>query len=325
MAGSRLSGPIVEGRARRRRRWVLGAGIMIVAVATMAAGTAWWVAAQVPRTEVVGLSATSRPLHVLVVGSDSREGLTEQERRELSTGHAEGERADTIFVMTIDGGRVALLAIPRDLWVRRCDGTAGRVNGAISIADGPGCLVRTVSAVTGLPVHHYLEVTFGGFRDVVDTLDGVPLCLDEAIADRDAGIDLPAGCQRLGGADALGYVRVRKIDDDFQRIVRQQQFVQALASEMLEQASVIRPVHTVTTAGQVASSVTADDRLGPITMLRMAWALRSVAGGDLIGDTLPVIPRITAQGAYVLDLVDDEAAPLLDAHSNGTIFDQEAR
>lgn len=323
MATSRLSGPIVEGRARRRRRWVLTAIIVVMVMVAAGIAPVMWVATQMPRVDVTGLASASAPLHVLVVGSDSREGLTAEERRELSTGHAEGARADTMFIMTIEGARVALLALPRDLWVQRCDGSTSRINSAISIADGPGCLVRTVAAVTGLPVHHYLEVTFSGFRDVVDALDGVPLCLDQAIADRDAGIDLAAGCQRLGGRDALGYVRVRKIDDDFQRILRQQQFVQALASEMLIQASLARPVRSVTIAGEVASAVTADDQLGPVAMLRIAWAMRSVARGDLLGNTLPVTPRITSQGAYVLDLIDHEAAPLLAAHRNGTIFDQE--
>lgn len=293
-------------------------------IGASAATTAWWVAEQVPRTNVDGLAATSQPLHILVVGNDSRAGLSDEERRELSTGHAEGERADTLFVMTIDGDRTALLALPRDLLVQRCDGTAGRINSAIAIGDGPGCLVRTVTSLSGLPLHHYLEITFGGLRDAVDAVGGVSLCLEAAIADRDAGINLPAGCQRLDGADALGYVRVRKIDDDFQRIQRQQQFVGALASELVSQASPLRPVHTVRVAADVARSVTADQHLGPVTMARVAWALRAVAGGELITDTVPVTPRTTRQGAAVLDLVTDEAAILFSAHRTGTIFTMDA-
>lgn len=324
MATTRLAGPVVEGRARRRRWWII-VPLALVAIAAVAAVTAAvWIAQQMPRTEVNGLSASSQPLHVLVVGSDSREDLTAEERRELSTGHAEGERADTIFVMSIDGQRVALLAFPRDLWVERCDGSSGRINSAIAMADGPGCLVRTVNRLSGIPIHHYLEVTFGGFRDVVDSLGGVSMCLEEPINDRDAGIDLPAGCQHLDGTDALGYVRVRKIDDDFQRIVRQQQFFQALAQQMIATASPARPIQTVSVAAEVASAATADTELGPITMLRIAWALRSVASDGIIGATVPVTPRITGQGAYVLDPVADEAALLFSAHRTGTVFGEVA-
>jgi LCP family protein required for cell wall assembly len=130
--------------------------------------------------------------------------------------------------MTIQGGRTALLAFPRDLLVTRCDGSTGRINVAEAIG-GPSCLVQTVRELSGIDVQHYLRVTFGGFVDVVDAVGGVELCLEEPIDDRDAGIDLPAGCQVLEGPDALGYVRVRKIDDDLGRIQRQQRFLQALA------------------------------------------------------------------------------------------------
>src|SRR6056297_1054617 len=226
-------GPTVAGGRRRRRpvRWVLRLvlwALLVLVVALVA--FMLWANAQIPRQEVGGLASRgSGPINVLLVGSDSREDLSDDERRELSTGSAEGERTDTIILLSVDGGDVALLSFPRDLWVTRCDGSVGRINAATRVG-GPSCLATTVSSLSGIDIHHYATVTFGGFRDLVDAVGGVELCLEAPIADRDAGIDLPAGCQVLDGTDALGFVRVRKIDDDFGRMGRQQEFLRAFAS-----------------------------------------------------------------------------------------------
>ncbi|MEX2329053.1 MAG: LCP family protein [Nitriliruptoraceae bacterium] len=318
-------GPVIEGRARRRRRLLVLGLVLLVAVPTLlglvGVGVGAWIGSQIPRTAVAELAADGRPMHVLVLGSDSRAGLSEQERLELTTGAVDGERADTIMVMTIDGGRVALLALPRDLWVTRCDGTTGRVNAAIAIG-GVDCMVRTVHNATGIRVHHVVEVTFAGFRDVVDAVGGVELCLEEAITDRDAGIDLPAGCQELDGADALGYVRVRKIDDDFHRIARQKQFIAALAGELTSPASLLNPVRTLRVARDAGSAVTVDDQMGTWSLARIAWGLRTVARGNVPSHTVPATPRTTSDGAWVLDPVVAEAEPLFSRFRTGAILDQ---
>jgi LCP family protein required for cell wall assembly len=314
----RTWGPVVEGR-RRRRAWrlVLGVCATLVVVVGLAA---WWASAQIPRTEVSGLAAATRPLHVLVVGSDSREGLTPEERLALATGAVDGERADTIFVLTLDGGRAAMLAFPRDLWVRRCDGTEGRINTAVALG-GPSCLVETVRSVSGIHVSHYVEVTFGGFRDLVDAVGGVELCLDAPIADRDAGIDLPAGCQRLDGADALGFVRVRKIDDDLHRIERQQTFVQALAREIASPASLV-PSRAYRLARDAGGAVTVDDSMGVASLARIAIAGRSLAAGRVVTHIVPVTDATGPQGAAVLNLQVATAETLFARFRTGAVLDE---
>lgn len=241
------------------------------------------------------------PVNVLVIGSDSREGLTEEQREELTTGGEEigGERTDTIFVLQVEGGAAALLAFPRDLWVTRCDGREQRINTAVQ-AGGPGCLVETIRQLSGIDIHHVMVVSFLGFVDIVEAVDGVEVCLDRAISDRDAGIDLPAGCQVLGGADALGYVRVRKIDDDLQRIERQQQFVRALASRMLSPATLLNPLRVWRVAGEVGGALTADESLGLLDLGRLAWGLRGVAAGDLETVTVPVTDARRGGAAVLL-------------------------
>jgi LCP family protein required for cell wall assembly len=313
-------GPTVRGRARRRRPLRLVA-LLLVAVLLLAVGSAAWLAWRIPRTEVTDLAASGTPMHVLVVGSDSREDLTPEQRRELTTGATPGDRADTIFVMSVRGSEVALLAFPRDLWVPRCDGSVGRINAAEDI-DGPGCLVRTVRDLSGIDVQHYVRVTFGGFVDIVDAVGGVELCLEEAISDRDAGIDLPAGCQRLDGPDALGYVRVRKIDDDFGRIERQQRFLKALANEIASPQTLLNPVRWVTVSTQAGDAVLVDRGMGIVPLARLGLGARGLAGGDAVTHAVPASPHTTGGGAQVLRIREAEAEALFSRFRDGSIFDE---
>lgn len=313
--------PAVEGGRRRRplralRRLVL---VVLLGVVITTVGLAVWTALKIPREDVSGLAGSGRPMHVLLVGSDSREGLTREERVELSTGSDEGERTDTIMILTIQGDRAALLSFPRDLWVTRCDGSAGRINAAIQ-RGGLSCLVTTVQSVSGIGIHHVVMITFGGFRDLVDAVGGVELCLDAPIADRDAGIDLPAGCQVLDGADALGFVRVRKIDDDFGRMERQQQFLSAFADEVTEPATLLNPVRLFRLANDIGGTVSVSRGTGPVALARMAWGGRGLAGGGTPSYTVPGDPRITSGGAWVLDVRTGEAEALFAQFRSGAIL-----
>lgn len=313
-------GPSVEGRHRRLRllRWVL---LLLVAALVVLLAVTWWASRQIPRLDVDGLAGTGRPMHVLLVGSDSREGLSEEERRELTTGSAEGERSDTILLLTIRGRQAALLSFPRDLWVERCDGSTGRINVAVALG-GPSCLVQTVRDVSGIPVNHYVEVTFGGFRDAVDAVGGVEMCLPEPIADVDAGIDLPAGCQNLGGADALGYVRVRKIDDDLGRIERQQTFVRALAREVATPATLLNPLRVLPLVTGAGDAIAVDRGLGLVGLARLGWGAQGLAAGTTISDTVPADPVTTAGGAMVLEVDETAAEPVFARHRDGSVLDE---
>jgi LCP family protein required for cell wall assembly len=305
--------------ARPARRVLRVIGVVAAVLVAIAVLAPVWVALRLPRTPVEGLAEAGRPLHVLITGSDSREDLTAEERAALSTGSASGQRADTILVLTVSGTRAAMLALPRDLLVERCDGSVGRINAAIGIG-GPSCLVTTVRQLTGLQIAHHVEVTFGGFRDVVDAVGGVELCLDAPIADRSAGIDLPAGCQVLDGADALGFVRVRKIDDDLQRIKRQQRFVEALARELVDPTLVLRPWRLYAIAGDLGRAVTVDDDLGPVALLRLALGMRALAAGGVPAATVPADPGTTEVGAFVLRPREVEAERLYAVFRDGSVL-----
>ncbi len=320
MSADQSWGPTVSGggrRVARRLPKILLVALLVVLLGL--GGLVIWLNAQIPREDVDGLARSGTPMHVLVVGTDSREDLTREEQRELGVGGVGGERADTIFVMSIRGGDVALLAFPRDLWVERCDGSIGRIN--VAIEAGPTCMVETVRDLSGLEINHFMRITFGGFVELVDAVGGVELCLEEAISDRDAHIDLPAGCQTLEGTDALGYVRVRKIDDDLQRIQRQQQFVQALAREVASPATLFNPLRLYRLGDDAGGAVSLDDRFGPVDMFRLARGARGMAGGNAVTHTVPGTPA-TRGGAAVLDVDQAEAQDLFGRFRDGRVFDE---
>lgn len=314
-------GPDVEGRARPRRLRRVAA-VLVVVVLLVLVAFPLALLAQIPRTDVDGLTGSGSPMHVLVIGSDSREGLSPEEQVELSTGRSDtigGERTDTIFVMSIDGGDVAMLAFPRDLWVTRCDGSTGRINVAYSLG-GETCLADTVRALSGIEIQHTMTVTFGGFREVVDAVDGVQVCLDEAIEDDDAGISLPSGCQRLDGAEALGFVRVRKIDDDLMRIQRQQQFVRALAAQVAQPSTLLNPLRLWRLARESGDAISVDAGFGIFSAARLGFGARGLASGDLVAHTVPSKPHTTDSGAQVLLPVEPDAQSLFAQFRNGSVF-----
>jgi LCP family protein required for cell wall assembly len=315
-------GPTSRGRGRRRSRGLLRMVLIVLAILVLGGLVlAMYATAQIDRIPVDGLAGRGTPMHVLLVGNDARDDLTVDQRRELSVGSADGLRTDTILLLTIQGGNTAMLSFPRDLWVERCDGSMGRINVAEAIG-GPGCLVETVRRVSGIDVQHYLSVGFEGFVDLVDAVGGVELCLDDPIADRDAGIDLPAGCQVLDGRDALGYVRVRKIDDDFGRMERQQRFVKALASEVVAPATLLNPITMVRLANETGETLTVDGSMGMVSLARMAWGGRSLAAGTAVTYTVPADPRTTSGGADVLELRTGEAEVIFSRFRDGSILDE---
>lgn len=303
----------------RPRRWLV---MILASVLILALVLPFVLLSQLTYEPVPALaSLDDGPINLLIIGSDSRDQLTREEQRELSTGRAEnypGARADTIILLSIRGQETAMLAFPRDLLVTRCDDTVGRINAAYNIG-GTSCLVATVTAVSGLPVHHTLAMTFAGVRNVVDAIGGVEVCIEEPINDRDSGLNVEAGCQRLDGAQALGFVRVRKIDDDFQRIRRQQQFIAAVAHELRSPGVFLNPLRLFRLSRAAGEVVTIDDTFGVLRAPRVVRGIAQLARGNTPVYTVPATPDRTSQGAWILRL-GDEATALFDAFARGDVF-----
>ena len=122
----------------------------------------------------------------LLVGSDSREGVdpnSEDFGVIGDSGIVGGRRSDTIMVLRQErNGGAALMSLPRDLWVEIAGtGRSQRINTAYN--EGPELLAATVTQSLGIPIHHYVEVDFVGFKDIIDRLGGVEVCVGFAARD----------------------------------------------------------------------------------------------------------------------------------------------
>lgn len=244
-----------------------------------------------------------QPMNVLVLGSDSRAVLPEEDQARFDpTGRdrTSGQRADTIALIHVDEKRRAAILVhfPRDLKITYPNGTTGRINGAYQ--KGPDAVVNTVESFTGLPIHHYIEVNFVGFRNIVNALDGVNVYFERPITEPDSGLDVRKGCVKLKGDQALAFVRVRKIDDDFGRIARQQLFLRLLMQKVVSAETLLNPVRGLRLLNLIGDNVTTDADLDLWDMKTLAWRLRSFDPSRVDMRVVPSNPRRLGGVSYVV-------------------------
>jgi LCP family protein required for cell wall assembly len=258
----------------------------------------------------------------LLVGSDSRLGLTTAQRRQLHLQGAEGGGTDTIMLLHVpESGRSTLVSLPRDLLVdiplptRDEDDpfpAHNRINAAYALG-GPRLLTRTVEEVTGAHVDHYLEVGFGGFVGVVDAVGGIKMCLERSIHDKRSGAQFRAGCQRLDGAEALELVRARHFtsEGDLDRVRRQREVLRLIAQKLSRPSTFMEPSAVLGTADASLVSAVVDEHTGPWDLLQFGRDLQRFAAGQGRTTTVPTsgIDNLRGVGS-VLRLDRDRAAPL---------------
>lgn len=231
----------------------------------------------------------------LIVGSDSRAGLSPEQAAALSTGDeagAGGQRTDTIMLLHIPsllgGGSPTLVSLPRDSSVPIPGHGRLKLNAAYAFGGAP-LLVQTVETVTGVHVDHYAEIGFGGFAGIVDDIGGVELCPTEPIDDPLAGLAIPAGCQKLGGPQALGYVRTRHSPrGDLDRVARQREFVSALVAKATSPSVLLNPFRFVPLAAGAPDAVTVDSSDHVWHLARLGWTMRKLSGGGAVTTTVPI-------------------------------------
>ena len=232
---------------RRRRPWGWLVALVVVAWLAFMVGTplhAWNSVTKVDTTPPGDRPAGGKGYNYLLVGSDSREGLTDALKKEFRTGSAAGRRTDSIILVHVPagGGKPALISLPRDSYVPIPGRGSNKINAAFSFG-GPKLLVHTVEQVTALHIDGYVEIGFAGFASVVDSVGGVDICVKFDMNDPKAGINLKKGCQTLNGKNALGYVRARYSDPrgDIGRADRQRQFLAAIMKKAATPSTVLIP------------------------------------------------------------------------------------
>ncbi|GAA2036468.1 LCP family protein [Pseudokineococcus marinus] len=299
--------------AVRRRRAVVGV-VALLAVALVAYPVALGLTAlgALGRVDALGASAVEDTpgSTYLLVGSDSREGTD-------IGGDAEGARTDSILLLHVpDGsGPSVLVSLPRDSYVEVPGYYETKINAAYSLGGAP-LLVDTVELATGLKVDDYVETGFEGFADVVDAVGGVEMCPPTAIVDPRADLDIPAGCQEMGGLTALGYARTRYEDPrgDLGRADRQRELMAAIAAEGTSPGLLLNPFRAFPTAAAGGSALTVDESTGLGDLVTFARGMRAASSADGVSMTVPVAAtdRVTNSG-QVVDWDEEQADALWSA------------
>ncbi|GAB2517427.1 LCP family protein [Nocardiopsis aegyptia] len=294
-------------RRRRARRMVLWAAAGLAVVLTAGVATAYGYyhslrSGMVQHDLESVLDEADRPerlsdaVNILFIGSDGYEEGSTAYQQEF-----EGERSDSIMLAHISpDDRVSVISFPRDSLVQlpQCDAYAqtegtsgyfGMINAAM-YHGGPPCVVRTVESLTDIRVDHFVHLSFMSFRDVVDAIGGVRMCIPEPMRDRRSHLDIDAGDQVLDGDQALSFVRARyEIGDggDIGRIDRQQMFLGALADQVTSNDVLTSPTKLNGILEAVAQHSATDQELTLNKMLSVAVTLTDVDLSDIEFHTVP--------------------------------------
>ncbi|MTE19315.1 LytR family transcriptional regulator [Streptomyces sp. TRM43335] len=286
------------------RRIKVGFVTLLVVLLVWSVGTYFWADSKL-RREVDLSTVVDRPekgegTTYLIVGSDSREGLTAEERKELHTGSAAGKRTDSMILLHDGPQGVVMISLPRDSWVTipEFKGSesgkmfpsrgANKLNASYSM-DGATLLVRTVEYNTGLRIDHYAEIGFGGFAKIVDAVGGVEMDIPRDIKDKNSGADFEKGRQTLNGAEALAFVRNRyEAGSDLERTKNQQKFLAALADQTATPSTVLNPFRLYPTMSAGLDTLIVDKDMGLFDLASMFWAMKDVTGGEGVSMNMPI-------------------------------------
>jgi LCP family protein required for cell wall assembly len=241
----------------------------------------------------------------LLVGSDSRSGLTKQQRGDLGTGQAAGNRTDTIVLLHVpdSGGPSLLLSVPRDSYVPIPGHGSSKINSAYAIG-GPKLLVKTIEQDTGVRVDDYVEVGFAGFVDIVDAVGGIQVCPAQSISDPKAGhLKMSKGCQQVDGHTALDYSRSRAFAlGDITRALHQREVITAVGKKAASWKTAVLPWRYLSVNRAAADSLVVGDNVGPIDLARFAWAMAHSGGSNAKRCVVPYssLGAATSAGSAVL-------------------------
>ncbi|MEE1738872.1 LCP family protein [Streptomyces sp. BE147] len=322
---------IAAGHRSHWLRWTALAASFLVLIA---AGAGWWLYKKLDGNIRTDTSAAAelkayekeRPTpvaqdaqNILLIGSDSRSG----DNREYGRDDGGSQRSDTTILLHLAADRksATAMSVPRDLMVEipSCH-TAGKkttgeqfaqFNSAFELG-GTACTIRTVERMTGIRVDHHMVVDFNGFKDMVDAVDGVEICLKEPIDDADAHLKLPSGRQKLDGEEALGYVRARKSlgnGSDTERMDRQQRFLGALVNKMQSNGVLLNPTRLYPVLDAATKSLTTDPGLDSLRDLYdLVRSMRDVPTDKVQFLTVPRQPY--SQNRNRDELVEPDAGRL---------------
>ena len=217
------------------------------------------------------------PVTFLIIGCDKR-------AKENDPG-----RSDTLMVLRMDPAKKVayLISIPRDSRVEVPGHGMTKINAAYAYG-GADLSADTVSNVLGLEINHYVVVDFQGFKDIVDALGGIDINVKKKIRDHFDGnyVSFNPGMHHFNGQEALEYVRVRHVDDDFGRMGRQQQFLRAVMDKLTRFSNIWKIPEL---AGIASRNIKTDPDLGFTQIVSYGEQIKSIGRKNIHMITLPAL------------------------------------
>ena len=298
-------------KSTRAIRIITSLSVAIVLVSSVSSFGLGQVSSSIARIDVFNSledrpEKTSKAENYLLVGSDTREGLTKQQIRELrvgSTATAAGGRSDTMLIIHLSKARdrAYIISLPRDSLVvipehvsssdkeTMIPARKGKLNSAFSYGGAP-LLIETIELATSIKIDHYVEVSFAGFAGIVDALGGIEVCTKVDIDDPKSHLVLSAGVHTLDGIEALKYVRTRDFDGrgDIGRMQRQQQFMSAVMRKATSTGTLLNPFKLKNFINASLASVKLDSGLAPDDLLTLAKQLKNLSSGNVRTLTVPL-------------------------------------
>ncbi|HKD89981.1 MAG TPA: LCP family protein [Streptosporangiaceae bacterium] len=281
--GGGFGGPRWRGWLRPKRIFTVLA-VIVALLLVAAVGTYFYLNSKLHRSNILvnysGRPAPGSGTNWLIAGSDSRQGLSKKQERRFATGQLDASgfgRSDTILILHIPAsGKPLLISIPRDSLVDIPGHGQNKINAAFSFG-GPTLLAETVQKNTGLYISHFMDIGFGGFVRVVNSVGGVRMCLVHSLHDHASGLHLHTGCQVLHGGEALAYVRDRHnfTTQDLQREQDQRIFLKALLSKLTSPGVMLNPFASLPAASNAIATLTVDKGTSLYQLFGVAEAMRN--------------------------------------------------
>jgi len=269
---------------------------------------------------VVATGVTSgglKPMNILLIGSNTRTGLDPGEAAQFgSSAQVPGARSDVTMILHLDPatGGASLLSIPRDLFVplpaHSMSGTVGKIDAALN--DGPDNLIAAITQDLGIPINHYIEINFDGFRRSIDAMGGISMSFPTPLRDTYSGLNVTRiGCQTINGTTALAVVRARHLEyysggrwildplSDLARIRRDHTFLRIFVTTAKSQVS--NPFRLNALIGALLNQVTVDSGMDLGMFLDLFRRFRHLDPNTVPETTLPitVVPNYHyGAGAY---------------------------
>ncbi|MDG4858827.1 LCP family protein [Streptomyces sp. T-3] len=289
-----------------RRRIKIGLITFLVVVLVWGIGTYFWASSQLKQevdlSKVIDRPAGGDGTNYLIVGSDSREGMSKEDQKRLHTGSTEGKRTDSMMILHVGSNGDTMISLPRDSDVEipsfvgsesgkkyEAQGRRVKLNAAYA-EDGPELLVRTVEHNTGLKIDHYAEIGFGGFANIVDALGGVEINVEKTMKEKNSGTNFEPGKHEMNGEQALAFVRQRYglAGGDLDRTKNQQKFLAALANQTATPGTILNPFKLYPTMSAGLDTLIVDKDMSLFDLGEMFWAMKGITGGDGKSMNMPI-------------------------------------